>query len=274
MKVAVYSKHWGLASMMRDVLSHHDVRMVDAGHFPGEYNFTNVDGSEDVIISTMPHEDLKDYHGEKPIIIYATDPIYQWVWDDFLRVQKEPWCKVVVAEQCFPLSCFPVQPEFVIPYAINPDKYYPYTGEINKIAVVNRKPHVRWEECVRGVTGVSCPLEEFLGDIPFDIFQIPNEREYRATLGRYKAMLYFSNSPYTIVMFEAMAIGMPMVGFNQCNIHTYKPIEKYLNHYSVDRDEIQKMLKERLDSPPQTETYNVLDFNNIQKRWDNLLKAI
>jgi len=273
MKVAIFTKHWGLAELLDNVLEDHDTRIVNAETFPLEYQFKKAMGDEDVFISCMPHEDLKGYTGNKPVIIYATDPIYQWVWDDVVRVQKEPWCKVVVAEDCFPQHFFPITPEFIIPFAINHLNYKPYSGRINRVAIVNRKARDRWQECVRGANGIAYSLEEFLGDIPFDIVTIPDNLKYRQTLGDYKVMFYFSNSPYTIVLFEGMAIKMPMVGFNHNHESTYKPVEKYLNRFSTDRDQVRAMLKDSLDSKPITEEYNnVLSFKEIKRRWNSVLE--
>lgn len=269
MKIALWARHHGLIDMMYGVLKNHDVRLQEK--FEGHPIHQ---GDEDVIISTFAYDFLLKYNGTKPLILYATDPVPLATLKTFRDIQLNSKVTVVVSEKCYPQEVCPIiVPYTEIPFALDPTQYPKYTGEINSVLVVNRKPEDRWDEVIRGVTGLGHPLEQYLEGIPFDICRIPSKEQYRKTLAKYKVMFYFSNSPYTIVMFEGMTIGMPMIGFNHSNVTATKPIEKYLHNYSTDREVILKMLKEKLDQPAQPETYNFVPFDEIVQRWDKVLEV-
>jgi len=270
MKIALNAKHWGLIDLMYGVLRNHDVRLQEPfdGHMVHQ-------GDEDLIISTFAYTDLPDYKGDKPLIIYATDPVPLFILDKFREVQKQKNVTIVISERCYPQEVQPILKSYTeIPFAIDANRYFPYTGEINKVLIANRKPHDRWDEIIKGVTGLGCPLSEYLEGIPFDIAAIQSNAEYRETIGKYKVMFYFSNSPYTIVMFEGMTLGIPMVGFNHFNISSSSPVEKYLHNYSTDKDEIRRMLKLELDKPVKKESYNIIGMDDAVSRWDKLIKEI
>ncbi len=274
MKVELEGKHWGLISTLRDILKNdHEVSVVEAKSFPAQFGLIERDWEPDVHISTFPYEDVNNYDKKVPIILYATDPTYEWVIDGVREIQKWEGCSTVAAEPCYEQTFWPIKYQHEIPFAINMQKYYPWTGGTNKVAVVNRKAESRFGECVRGATGIPYTLKETLGDIPFDIFTIDNNDEYRKQLAKYDVMFYFSNSPYTLVMFEGMHIGMPMVGYNSCQTCIYKPIEKYLKNYSVVPEEIRTMLKAALANP-QKETYPVESLDEVRQKWNKVIKDI
>lgn len=270
-RLQIYGKHWGLVSHLRDILEKdHEVSVVEAKSFPKQFNLKQEEWKADVHISTFPYDDIKFYDKKIPLIIYATDPVYYYIFEEMKEIQKWEGCTVVAAEPCFEQTYWPIDYQYVIPFAIDPDKYHQWTGGFHKVAVVNRKARDRWTECVRGATGIAYTLEEFLGDIPFEVVAIDDNAEYRRQLAKYDVMFYFSNSPYTLVMFEGMGIGMPMVGFNHHQTATYKPIEKYLSAYSTKMDEVRSMLKVRLDEPKK-ETYPVEKFDTIRKMWNDVI---
>jgi len=267
-RVKLFARHWGLIDLMHDVLKHHDVRLQE----PWEAHVTHK-GDEDIVISTFAYQDLNDLKGDKPVILYATDPVPLFMLDRFKAIQKEKWLTVVLSEKCYPQEICPIEKEYTeIPFAIDASKYAPYSGTLNKVLVANRKARDRWTECVRGATGLACSLEEFLGDIPFDILEIPDKNTYRQLFPKYKVMFYYSNSPYTIVMWEAMTLGMPMVGFNHHHVSTYKPIEKYLPNFSTDRDTVRKMLKDELAKTPQRVVYNINSYESVVAQWDKIIE--
>jgi hypothetical protein len=274
MNVQIYGKHWGLVSHLRDILEKdHDVSVVEAHSFPKQFNLEEKDWKPDVHISTFPYDDIKTYDRKTPLILYATDPVYYWVYEEVIDIQKWEGCLTIAAEPCYEQSYWPIKHSMEIPFAINPEKYTQWTGGVHKVAVVNRKARERWTECVRGATGVPYTLEQFLGDIPFKILEIEDNKEYRDRLSQFDVAFYYSNSPYTLVMFEEMGIGMPMIGFNHHNNSTYKPIEKYLHDYSTNMEEVREMLKMKLGNPVK-EIYPVLDFDTIREKWNLAINQV
>lgn len=271
MKVEIFGKHWGLVSHLRDILEKdHEVSVVEAKSFPKQFNLKEQEFKPDVHISTFPYDDIKYYDKKTPLIIYATDPVYYYVYNEVKAIQNWEGCTTITAEPCFPEEYFPIKSETSITFAINPEKYHQWTGGEHKVAVVNRKARERWTECVRGATGIPYSLEEFLGDIPFDVLEISDNEEYRKTLSRYDVAFYYSNSPYTLVMFEEMGIGMPMVGFNHHHDSIYKPIEKYLHQYSTNIDDVRSMLGAKL-AKPEKEVYSIPSFDMIRFQWNEVL---
>lgn len=274
MKIEIEGKHWGLVNTLKDIFEEdHQVSVVEANTFPARFGLVQHDWKPDVHISTFPYDDIKNYDKTIPLILYATDPVYEWNYKDVVEIQKWKGCLPVAAEPCYGQRFWPINYKEIIPFTINPKKYYPWTGGINKVAVVNRKAQSRWMECIRIATGIPYTLEHVLEDIPFDIFSFEGEDEYRKALSQYDVMLYFSNSPYTLVMFEGMSIGMPMIGYNACHNCLYKPMEKYIKRYSTDPDEIRKMLRSALANPIK-EKYPILPFEDVRQKWNRVIKEI
>lgn len=271
MKISLYGKHWGLVSHLRDIWEKdHQVSVFEAKSFPKQFNLKEESWAPDVHVSTFPYDDIKFYDKKVPLIVYATDPVYYYIFEEMKEIQNWDKCTVVAAEPCYEQEYWPIKYQHEITFAIDPEKYYPWTGGIHRVAVVNRKARDRWTECVRGATGIPFTLEEYLGDIPFDVIQIDDNEEYRRKLAEYDVMFYFSNSPYTLVMFEAMGIGMPMVGFNHHQTATYKPIEKYLHSYSTNIDNVRSMLRSKL-SKPEKEIYPIKNIATIRQLWNDVI---
>lgn len=271
MRIEVSAKHWGLMDVLRNILEYdHEVVVDQAKDFPARYDFKEADGRADVHISTFPYDDIKTYDKKKPLILYATDPVYDWVYDEVIEIQKWKGCVTVAAEPCYPQTFWPIKHEFEIPFAIDINKFYPWTGGKHRVAVVNRKAEDRWKEVITGATGIPYTLDYFLRDIPFDIVKIDDDDAYRKALSEYDVMFYFSNSPYTIVMFEGMTIGMPMVAYNHHNISIYKPIEKYIENHGIEIDDVRNRIMELLNNPKPTK-YPIPSFDSIREKWNTVI---
>jgi len=279
MKIELFARHWGLADLLRNIFEKDNEVIInkDYGTFPKQYNF-NYGENGDVWISTFPYEDLKLFKKDRPIILYATDPVPFWMTKEVEDIQKWKGCITVAAEPCYPKHIWPINYEFIAPYAIDLSKYKMWTGGINKVAVVNRKARERWKEVVGGGLGLHYELEQLFEKIPFDIFSEENPKNpmfydidlYRETLSKYDVLFYYSNSPYTIVMFEAMSIKMPIVAFPHNHLCTYKPVEKYIENYDYTIDGLRTRLKLALANPKKTE-YPLIPFDNIVKKWNTIL---
>lgn len=270
LKIGLWAKHAGLIDLLMEMWRDHDIRLAPRwDRFPPTWQ-----GDEDIIVSTLPYDNpLTD----KPIIYYYTDPTFPEIQQ---RIQKEKDAGkaiVIGAENCFRPEQFISGVTEFIPFALNPTRYPPYKGFRPAVSIVNKKPLARWDQVVRGATGVGMTLEEFLGWIPFQIIDEYDTNRFRMRgYAENRVLFYFSNSPYTIVMFEAMTVGMPIVAFNHHHWWAnYKPIEKYLTHYSTDRDEIRAMLREFLTKDPQRVTYpNLPKFEEVQDLWTKLFERI
>lgn len=272
MRTEIFAKHWGLADLLRNLLEKDNEVLfnLEYGLFPERYNFKY--GHGDVHISTFPYDDIKSFKKDKPIVLYATDPVPERVFKEVVEIQKWPGCITIAAEPCYPKSFWPITYEFEVPFVIDINKYVPWKGGINRVAVVNRKTEDRWKEVCRGATGIAYTLEQFFGiDIPFDVFKIESDTEYRQKLSEYDVLFYFSNSPYTIVMFEAMGIGMPIVAFNHHHLSTYKPIEKYIENRVGAIEDTRIKLKEALANPKKV-LYPIIPFENVVHKWNFILK--
>jgi hypothetical protein len=269
MKIALYAKHQGLALMLKDLLSDHDVRLQEE-----ILGFEQIKGDEDIEIATFAYDRVNEWDGRKPLIVYVTDPVPFFTKDRFIALQNNPNVKYIVAEDCYLQEMVPLLHKYKeIPFAINSSKYIPYNGSINKVLIVNRKPHDRWTEVVRGAIGTAPSLDQVLEGIPYDICHLPDVNEYRKALSDYKVMMYFSNSPFTIVMFEGMAINMPMIAWNHTHPTAWKPITKYIHNFTTDIEQLRRLLKEVLDKPPKKEYYITESFSSVKEKWNMLLNS-
>ncbi len=268
MKIGLWCKHAGLIDLMENVLENHDVRLAPRwDHYPKTW-----DGTEDVIISTLPY-DAESLLTGKPTIVYYTDP----TWPDLQNLVQARWDArqtiVIGAENCYPDDLFIKRVEQFIPFALKPTNYPPYTGYKPYVAVINQKPHERWDEVIRGATGLGMTLHEFFGDIPYKIIDEDNKERFRENYADNRVLFYFSNSPYTIVMWEAMTSGMPIVAWDHHHRWEHeKPIHKYLFHYTNNIEEARTMLRDILGRKPERIVYPMLpDFNKVKEQWEELL---
>lgn len=271
LKIGLWAKHAGLIDLLLELWREHDVRLAPRwDKYPPTWQ-----GDEEIIVSTLPYDNPAT---DKPLIYYYTDPSFI---DMQKRVQKEKdegRAIVIGAENCYPDQFFIKGVEKFIPFALNPTRYPPYTGFRPAVSIVNRKPLVRWDQVVRGASGVGQTLEEFLGWTPFEIIdEYDTNRFWLRGYSENRVLFYFSNSPYTIVMFEAMTVGMPIVAFDHHHAWDHeKPIHKYLTQYSTDRDQIRLWLKEHLENKnPSRVTYPLLpNFEEVRDLWNKQFDAM
>lgn len=279
-RILLYIRHEGLCRILTDLWrDHFHISLFPGGH-KREFRWLPIGSPKDadIIVSTLFHPELEflaEKPDDKPVVAYATDMLGGPVRDLFAACAKKPWFHVVGCEPCYPDDrTWPC--EEYITYAVKPIRFKTkYTGMHPKIAVVNKVPEVRWQQAQRRAashhqpgTETSVTLEELFQDIPWTRVQSPNWNYMWQDAMNYRAMFQFGNTPYNCVMFEAMHLGIPMVGYNDHWRDDYNPIEHYLHEYSTDPEVIRKMLRERLTSPPSPPVeYPAPSFQEIQNRW-------
>lgn len=272
MKIALYAEHGGLIKMLVDLWKDHDVRL-----YPRWDKYAHeVQGDEDVAVLTLPYRE-EWFNPKIPTIVYFTDPLiigeknYRDVAD---RQAEQYGTHIILGEDCYPEEWTPRNIEGEIPFAVYPLYYPPHTGWKPVVAVINRKAEKRWEECVRGIERKIIPLDEYLEGIPFEIIDIDDDDKFKKAYADYRCLFYFSNSPYTLVMFEAMTVGMPIVAYNHCQTGRSKPIEKYLNVFSTDREEIRSLLQMLLEERQPEVQYSLTPFQEVQQKWNELFERV
>lgn len=266
MKIGLFAQHAGLIDLLTTMWEGHDVRLAPRwDKYPKTW-----EGDEDVIVSTLPY-DPESLRTGKPTIVYYTDPTFP-EYQRLVQQGKEAGDLTVIgAEDCYPDDLFIFGVTQFIPFAVRPANYPPYTGWKPRVAVIQRKPYERWDQVVRGATGVGMTLEQFMEGIPYEVVEEWDTNRFRLHYTEDRVLFYYSNSPYTIVMFEAMTAGMPIVAFDHHHRVKQSVIHKYLTHYSIDRDQIRTWLKEYLDSLPKRQEYPALPtFDEVWEQWDRL----
>lgn len=267
MKIGLWAKHAGLIDLLMNLWVGHDVRLAPRwDHYRSTW-----EGDEDIIVSTLPYDNPPT---DKPIIYYYTDPTFPDIQKRVQAERDEGKAVVIGAEHCYPDDLFIRGVSEFIPFAMNPSNYPPYVGYKPQVAVINRKPHERWDDVIRGATGVGLSLADFMGNIPYEVIEEQEVGKFRRGYSDNRVLFYYSNSPYTIVMFEAMTAGMPIVAYDQHHRWSFeKPIHKYLEFYSIDRDRIRLWLRMFLAAKPMKQSYPSLpDFEKVRESW-NLLFA-
>lgn len=267
-QIALYGAHGGLIRMMKDLLEDFEVIYYDNS----VYHDKDPDiCMEEIAISTFPYRDLRVLPASKKVIIYATDP---FVEPELLEEFQKRENVIVVGDvdgiNVYPPANYKIEPKFVIPHCINPAKYPIYSGEVNAIAICNRKPEERWWEITRGKFGASVGLDDFLQGIPYHILHIPNDKDFFPTLAKYKAVFYYSNNPYTLMMFELMTMGMPMVAFGHSR-YGDSVMKKYIPNVSTDKDFIRNFLLRKIAEPAQIARYNIYPFEKAKAEWNQII---
>lgn len=266
MKIALRVDHRGLLHMLGGIWRHHDVRVISGYDY-----LPSAQGDEDVIVTTLPYPDLVEHRGDKPVIAYMTDPLFPDVSEIVKVIWDEPWFFPVGCEPCFHHTHIPQLTEY-IPYAFQVDDFPPYAGNIPKVLVVNRRPDDRIAWCNRSLGLESCTLAGYLEGIPYTWPQEPDLARFRKVYSTHRVLFHFSPSPYTLVMFEAMTVGIPIIALDGHISGPEDPLEKYLlGRHFADREVIRGKLKELLDSPPQRVDYHRLpDMGVVRQQWDAL----
>lgn len=270
MKIALYGGHTGEIRMMKDLLEDHEVTLYD-----NSYYATTIEKPKDeqVAISLFPYRDISFHDGSTPLIIYATNPFPDPV--EFMKVQYKSFVTTITdaeADHCYPSDTFPVKPALSISHSIKPSRVVPYVGDINMIAVVNRKPFSRWNKLMTGLFKQNIELTEFLAGVPFVVLSIPDEKQFYETLSHYKAVFYYSDNPYTLFMYEMMTMGMPAVAFNSSWIKDPYPIKKYFKHYSTNEGTIRNIFHTMLSMPAKKADYKFVPFQEAKNQWNNVVK--
>ena len=271
LKIGLWAEHAGLIDVLRTLWEEHDVRL--APRWDGFHGQT-WQGDEDIIISTLPYKPESLLTG-KPTIVYFTDPIQKNVQKQIQELFDDNKITVIGAEDCYPDDLYIEGIKQCIPFALKRNNYPPFIGYKPSIAVVNQKPVERWHDVVTGALKKFMSLEELFGDIPYEIIREDSTSRFRLRYAEHRGLFYFSNSPYTIVMFEAMLVGMPIVAWDHHHRWAnYKPIHKYLTSYSTDVEEIRTMLRKIIASPPTKQTYQYTKFEEVQDLWNNLFERV
>lgn len=263
LKIGLYAEHAGLIDLLATLWQDHDVRLAPRwDHFPQQWQ-----GDEDIIVSTLPYRS-ESLNTGKPTLVYYTDPTFPENRGEVQKLKDAGIVRVIGAENCYPQDLFIDGVDTFIPFAVKRDRYLPYLGWRPQVAVVNQKPRERWDQVVRGATGVGMSLEDLFQDIPFTIVDEDDVMRFRKEYADNRVLFYFSNSPYTIVMFEAMTIGMPIVAWDWHHRATNSVIHKYLTQYSIDPDEIRAMIRKELSAKNAPVIYNIPTFEEVQDLWN------
>lgn len=273
MKIALYIRHQGLLMMLLDLWEDHEVRVFPDWSRREELEISMICDDEDIIVMTIPHHELNWLNTEKPVIAYMTNPIYHTARPGFEFWAARKNFVVVSGEDCHPPEPF-LSVTAYIPYAM---KDYPlYNGRINKVLVVNRKPNERLMAATRGALGEVYDVAAIMDDLPHTIAAESSIEKFRQMYADYKVLFYFSNSAYTIVMFEAMTVGVPVVAYNAIAYGLTSVVERYFPKRSVYPNEIRRMLKEELDRTPPCSPidYGNPSFGEVKQMWNDLFEVI
>lgn len=275
MKVSLWLRHDGLGRLLIDLLSDHQLVATpdDNNRLYSALSLPVTDGTEDVRISTIPHHDLNTYDDDKPTIAYITDPIYPTAQPAFDRWLKKKNFHCIGAEDCYSERLVPPY-ESLIPYAVT--GYPTYAPSIDKVLVVNRRPDHRLKEITLGVCKKAMTMAEVLDRLPWVLANEPDQKRFKQMYADHKVLFYFSNSPFTIVLFEAMTVGMPIVGFKAAYRGRTEIMERYLPSLSADIGEVRRMLRAELDRRPPSPPidYGIPRFEDVKRQWNSLLESI
>lgn len=270
MKIALCSAHIGNTRMVLDFLEDHEVVVYDNS----VYHDRSIDfGNEDVIISAFPYRDLPLHKGDKPLIVFATNPFFDYE-KDLLRLQEQDWCTVVhYGEDNTYHTGYPIKPRTSIKHAIKPERLPKWNPKHDYVVIPNRKATERWANLSEGVYGKVVYLEEFMFDVPFVIPHHLSDGDYYNLIAQSKGIFHISNNPDTLTLFEVMSMGVPIVAFdwwngkNQVKGNVYKA---YNIPASCDMEEIREMFRQIIANPTKP-TYTVNDFYHEKHKWNEVL---
>lgn len=277
MKIALYIQHEGLFRMLLRLWEDHEVRLYPDWEGQKRMGITPLQGDEDLIVSAIGHHELNWLNTDKPVIAYVTDPIYAPTAGLGFKywLQQENFT-VIGAENCYP-------PEYVVPFSdcipYAAGGYPSYNGSINKVLIVSRKPDQRLmavtREALHGVMYAEDKvhdLAKMMGDLPYVVAREADITKFRQMYADYRVLFYFSHSPFTVVMYEAMAVGIPVVAYNSVHFGWTSVIEKWFPKRTIYPDEIRKMLKEELDRivPRRPKDYGNPLFGEVKRKWNDL----
>ena len=196
MKIALYIAHEGLMRMFLALWKEHEVRISSKWEGADGLKPEILKGNEDIIVSTIPHNELNRLNTDKPVIAYITNPIYPTARPGFALWKDRKNFIAIGTEHCYPEELV-VPVSYYIPYAM---KNYPsYNGMVNKILVVNRNADDRLMEITSGALYGHMSAEEkvydvkkLMGDLPYTLAKEPNPSVFRQMYADYKVLFYFS----------------------------------------------------------------------------------
>jgi hypothetical protein len=116
-----------------------------------------------------------------------------------------------------------------------------------------------------------------MGNIPWHHPNEPNFNRFVLEYSERRVLFYWSDSPYTIVLFEAMTSGMPVVALRTPCPGRVDPLKKYLpeDHIFTSIEAAKRKVREylALDSP-QRVNYPLFSYEEIQGKWESLFKQL
>jgi len=268
MKIGLAAEHAGLIDLLCNIwCDHHDVRLHP--QWAGS-KLPDWQGDEDIIVSTLPYR-IESLKTGKATICYFTDPTWPKEREEVQKLLKEKKITVIGAEDCYLPEHFVEGVTEFIPFALNPDNYPVYQGDVPVVAIANRKPIERWEAVVRGAKGLFIDIASFLKVFAWVIIKEDYHWKYKQKLAQSRVLFYYSHSPFTIVMFEAMTIGIPIVAFDHTHAAKNNVMHKYLFNCSTDQKQINEWLSDYLAKPPTRVEYPALpNFMEVRAMWDDL----
>lgn len=256
-------------------------------------------GDEQIIISTLHHVDMLNaeeiegvkkehgahvidrlpievidtrYDGSTPVIMYCTDPVLPAVKKRAAIWNNESWFHPIGAENCYPPEQFIGHVEKYIPFAMHPPYYPAYNGRIPQALIVQRHPLDRLNAIMpRMDQPPASSIEEFMSGVPYHHARDPNFDRFVRNYSDHRVLFYWSDSPYTIVLFEAMTAGIPIVALRSPADGPVDPLMKYLPAGSIFTDPAaaREKLKEYIQNPApaRVEYPSCRHFNDIRQEW-------
>lgn len=291
MKITLSCPHSGIHRLLTSVWAKHTIQRVK-----GRQQFLAAlnSGNTDVVVLSAFFKELEwiietKYDGPTPVLVYVVDaisPATNRVRSDkemswFQALQDKPWFHAIGVLPCWPKRLSPKIEEFV-PFVMDPAKYPVYRGARVEVLAANRHPEVRFASAQKQAGESPTGLKEYLEPLPWNTGKelCPSKNFNHVAFSNlfrdFRVLFYFADNLLTLVLWEAMTVGIPIVAFNQkayadCR---YLPVERFLPHHSLDRLEIHQKLRHFLDSPPERVHYDIPTLEEVRAQWDSIFTRI